>query len=87
MSAPPAAADDFPIDGLLFSSLRHFIDANGGEAAFQGLTTDDVKDLITTIFPRIYARTYNAHPRARVMSFSEHRRAKSDSTQLTMASR
>ena len=26
--------------------------------------------LITTIFPRIYARTYYAHPRARVMSFS-----------------
>ena len=25
---------------------------------------------ITTIFPRIYARTYYAHPRARVMSFS-----------------
>ena len=26
--------------------------------------------LITTIFPRIYTRTYYAHPRARVMSFS-----------------
>ncbi len=26
--------------------------------------------VITTIFPRIYARTYYAHPRARVMSFS-----------------
>ena len=26
--------------------------------------------LITTIFPRIYARTYYAHPRARVMFFS-----------------
>ena len=26
--------------------------------------------LITTIFPRIYARMYYAHPRARVMSFS-----------------
>ena len=26
--------------------------------------------LIATIFPRIYARTYYAHPRARVMSFS-----------------
>jgi hypothetical protein len=28
-------------------------------------------DLITTIFPRIYARRHNAHPRARVMSFSQ----------------
>ena len=26
--------------------------------------------VITTIFPRIYARTYYAHPRARVMSVS-----------------
>jgi hypothetical protein len=26
--------------------------------------------LTETIFPRIYARTYYAHPRARVMSFS-----------------
>ena len=30
----------------------------------------DSSRLITTIFPRIYARTYYAHPRARVMSFS-----------------
>ena len=37
-------ADDFPIDGAPFTFLREFIDANGGEAAFQGLTTDDVKD-------------------------------------------
>jgi hypothetical protein len=44
MSAPPPAVDDFPIDGLLFPSLRYFIDANGGGAAFEGLTTDDVKD-------------------------------------------
>ena len=29
-----------------------------------------VRRLITTIFPRIYARTYYAHPRARVVSFS-----------------
>ena len=36
--------DDFPIDGSPFHFLREFIDANGGEAAFQGLTTDDVKD-------------------------------------------
>ncbi len=26
-----------------FPFLREFIDANGGEAAFEGLTTDDVK--------------------------------------------
>ena len=37
-------AIDFPIDGALFPFLREFIDANGGEAAFEGLTTDDVKD-------------------------------------------
>jgi hypothetical protein len=29
--------------------------------------------IITTIFPRIYARTYYAHPHARVMTFSEGR--------------
>ncbi len=29
--------------------------------------------LTETIFPRIYARTYYAHPRARVMSFSNVR--------------
>ena len=43
MSAPPPA-DHFPIDGTPFSFLREFIDANGGESAFRGLTTDDVKD-------------------------------------------
>ncbi len=43
MSASPPA-DDFPIDGAPFPFLREFIDANGGEAAFEGLTTDDVKD-------------------------------------------
>jgi len=37
-------ADAFPIDGAPFPFLREFIDANGGDAAFQGLTTDDVKD-------------------------------------------
>ena len=37
-------ADDFPIDGTPFPFLREFIDANGGDAAFQGLTSDDVKD-------------------------------------------
>jgi tetratricopeptide (TPR) repeat protein len=36
--------DAFPIDGAPFPFLREFIDANGGDAAFQGLTTDDVKD-------------------------------------------
>ena len=39
-----APADDFPIDGFPFSFVREFIDANGGEAAFESLTTDDVKD-------------------------------------------
>jgi hypothetical protein len=34
-------ADALPIDGAPFPFLREFIDANGGEAAFQGLTTDD----------------------------------------------
>ncbi len=43
MSASPPA-DDFPIDGAPFPFLREFIDANGGEAAFEGLTTDDVKE-------------------------------------------
>jgi tetratricopeptide (TPR) repeat protein len=52
MSAPPPA-DDFPIDGLQFPSLRHFIDANGGEAAFEGLTTDDVKERF--IVPQTHA--------------------------------
>jgi hypothetical protein len=32
-----------------------------------------VTGVITTIFPRIHARTYYAHPRARVMSFSTGR--------------
>ena len=32
------------MDGAPISFLREFIDANGGEASFQGLTTDDVKD-------------------------------------------
>jgi tetratricopeptide (TPR) repeat protein len=44
MSASSPAADAFPIDGAPFPFLREFIDANGGDAAFQGLTTDDVKD-------------------------------------------
>jgi hypothetical protein len=32
------------MDGFPFPFLREFIDANGGEAAFEGLTTDEVKD-------------------------------------------
>ena len=39
--------------------------------SFIYLSQEPLEDkVITTIFPRIYARTYNAHPRARVMSFS-----------------
>jgi hypothetical protein len=34
--------------------------------------------LITTIFPRIYARMYYAHPRARVMSFSKNLKQRKD---------
>jgi hypothetical protein len=37
-------AHDFPIDGAALSFLCQFIDANGGEAAFQGLTTDNFKN-------------------------------------------
>jgi hypothetical protein len=36
------------------------------------LVGGDALLVITTIFPRIYARTYYAHPRARVMSFSHN---------------
>ena len=32
------------MDGFPFPFVREFIDANGGEAAFEGLTTDEVKD-------------------------------------------
>jgi hypothetical protein len=42
-SATQSPADDFPIDGFPFPFLREFIDANGGEAAFEGLTTSQVK--------------------------------------------
>ena len=35
--------DDFPRDGLSPTFFREFIDANGGEAAFKGLTTSNVK--------------------------------------------
>jgi hypothetical protein len=34
----------FPMDGVPFPFVREFIDVNGGVAAFEGLTTDDVKD-------------------------------------------
>ena len=37
-------------------------------AGSSGAATSTI--VITTIFPRIYARTYYAHPRARVVSFS-----------------
>ena len=39
-----SSADAFPMDGFPFPFVREFIDANGGEAAFEGLTTDEVKD-------------------------------------------
>ena len=42
-SATQSPAHDFPIDGFPFPFLREFIDANGGEAAFEGLTTSQVK--------------------------------------------
>ena len=32
------------MDSLPLSYCRELIDTNGGEAAFQGLTTDDVKE-------------------------------------------
>jgi len=44
VAAPPVAADLFPMDGVPLSFCRQLIDANGGDAVFQGLTTDDVKD-------------------------------------------
>jgi hypothetical protein len=37
-----SALDDFPMDGLPLSFCRELIDANGGEAAFEGLTTSEV---------------------------------------------
>ena len=42
-SATQSPAHNFPIDGFPFPFLREFIDANGGEAAFEGLTTSQVK--------------------------------------------
>jgi len=49
-SDPPTAAAnaappfDFPMLGLPLPFIREFIDANGGEVAFEGLTTGDVKE-------------------------------------------
>ena len=42
-SAVSAVDDNFPMDGLPFSFFRELIDVNGGEAAFEGLTTSNVK--------------------------------------------
>jgi len=42
-AAPTSLFDDFPMDGLPPTFLRDFLDANGGEEAFQGLTTSQVK--------------------------------------------
>lgn len=43
-AAMSPSPDVFPMDGLPISFLRELIDNNGGELAFEGLTTDDVKD-------------------------------------------
>ena len=51
--AVPAPDGDFPKDGLPPSYLRHIIDENGGEAAFEGLTTSNVKRSI--IVPKTQA--------------------------------
>ena len=40
-----ASADDFPMDGLPLPFFRELIDGNGGEAAFEGLTTSNVNRL------------------------------------------
>ncbi len=40
---PPPSAGDFSTDGLPPGYLRQLIDENGGEAAFEGLTTSNVK--------------------------------------------
>jgi tetratricopeptide (TPR) repeat protein len=42
-SPSPSPPDDFPMDGLPLSFFRELINANGGEAAFEGLTTSNVK--------------------------------------------
>jgi tetratricopeptide (TPR) repeat protein len=42
-SPPPSSAGDFSTDGLPPGYLRQLIDENGGEAAFEGLTTSKVK--------------------------------------------
>jgi tetratricopeptide (TPR) repeat protein len=38
-----SANDDFPTDGLPLSLIHEFIHKNGGDVAFEGLTTDEVK--------------------------------------------
>jgi hypothetical protein len=43
-SASSVVADTFPIDGAPLSCLREFVKSNGGETAFEGLTTHEVKD-------------------------------------------
>ena len=40
----PYSADEFQNDGLPLKFLREFIDRNGGETAFHGLSAHDVKD-------------------------------------------
>ncbi len=37
-------ADAFPMDGFVLPFIREFIDANGGQVAFEDLTTDDVNN-------------------------------------------
>ena len=44
VSTIPVADDDFPMDGIPVNFLQEFINENGGDAAFEGLTTDDVKE-------------------------------------------
>ena len=42
-AAAEDASDDLHMDGLPCSFFREFIDANGGDSAFEGLTTSDFK--------------------------------------------
>ena len=42
MSTSSPVADAFPMDGFPLPFFREFIAANGGEAAFDGLTSHDV---------------------------------------------
>jgi hypothetical protein len=55
-------ADDFPIDGAPFPFLCELIDANGGEAAFQGLTTDRTMNSQTwTERPNLLLAQHTSH--------------------------